>query len=150
MKRCGKCNDFLEENQFSFSKGRLQSFCKECQSKYATEYRKNNKRKLVNAVRKWREQNSSDRKLSDLQKSAEELRQRVRRLLTKNSDEIDEVLGYSANQLKAYLISTFGSLPDKDHQLKYIKSISLFQLSNIETWKEAAALKNIQVVKKSS
>jgi hypothetical protein len=150
MKRCGKCNDFLEENQFSFSKGRLQSFCRECQSKYAEEYRKKNKQKLVNSVKKWRENNNSDRKLSDLQKHAEDLRQRVRRLLTKDSDDVDETLGYSANQLKAYLVENFGSLPDKEHQLKYIKTISLFNLSDINTWKDAAALKNIQVVKKNT
>lgn len=131
------------------SKGRLQSFCKSCQSEYAKEYRKANSKELVDRVRNWRKVNKSNRELSHLQKSAEEIRQRVRKLLNKDSDTVDELLGYSANQLKKYLIDKFGKLPDSQNHLKFIKPLVVFEIEDTENWKEAASFSNISIIKKS-
>ena len=42
MKKCGKCKTYLEDNDFSFRKGRLHSFCKSCQKECSKKYREKN------------------------------------------------------------------------------------------------------------
>jgi len=54
MKKCSSCKDYLDEDKFSFKKGKLQTFCKECQKAYSKEYRKNNKEKCRQNLKDWR------------------------------------------------------------------------------------------------
>lgn len=150
MKKCGRCLDFLEENEFSFRKGRLQSFCKKCQKEYAKEYRLKNKEKLKNKVKEWRKFNKSERILSPHQKLEEEFRAKMRRLLKRNDDSVDSVFGYSSNDLRNFFLKKFNRIPDKEYNLKYIRPLSEFNLDDISNWREAAKFDNLTIVKKSS
>ena len=67
MKKCGKCKTYLEDNDFSFRKGRLQSFCKNCQKECSKKYREKNKKSCRKNLKEWREDNKSDRKLDSQQ-----------------------------------------------------------------------------------
>lgn len=150
MKKCGRCKEYLEENLFSFHKGRLQSFCKPCQSEYAKEYRKRKPEVLINNLRKWRKKNVSERVVTEDQKLRDEFRAKIRRLLRTDSDKVDTIFGYSPNQLKEYLISNFGGLPEDDFCLKYIIPLREFDLTDIKEWQRAGALTNIKIVQKNS
>ena len=150
MKKCGRCKEYLEENLFSFHKGKLQSFCKPCQSEYAREYRKKNPRVLIDNLRKWRKHNTSEREVTEEEKLRNEFRAKVRRLIKLDDNTVDSIFGYSANQLKHYLIDNFGRLPKGNFCLSYIVPLKEFDLTNVEVWKEAGALTNLEIVEKNT
>lgn len=60
MKKCGSCKNYLEENQFSLRKGKLQSFCKECQKKYSKMYRAKNKDSCRKNLQDWRKRQKKE------------------------------------------------------------------------------------------
>lgn len=144
MKKCGKCKTYLEENEFSFRKGRLQSFCKECQRNYSKEYRQRNKKKCRDNLKEWREENDSDRTLSKEQVLQETFRSKIRRVLNaKNKDRIDKVFGYSSTQLIDFLKKTFDKLPGGGYFLSYKIPLSDFDLSKSEEWAKAGHFDNL-------
>ena len=144
MKKCGKCKTYLEENQFSFRKGRLQSFCKECQRNYSKEYRQKYKKKCRDNLKEWREENSSDRTLTKQQVLQESLRSRMRRVLNaKSKHRKDKVFGYSSGDLISFLKKSFDKLPGKGYFLSYKIPLSDFDLSNSEEWAKAAHFDNL-------
>lgn len=144
MKKCGRCKTYLEENEFSFRKGRLQSFCKQCQKDYSKEYRQKYKKKCRDNLKEWREENSSDRTLTKQQVLQESLRSRMRRVLNaKSKDKIDKVFGYSSSDLIAFLKKSFDKLPGKGYYISYKIALSDFDLSNSEEWTKAAHFDNL-------
>lgn len=144
MKKCGKCKTYLEENEFSFRKGRLQSFCKECQKNYSKEYRNKNKKKCRANLKEWREENTSDRTLTKQQALQESFRSKIRRVLNaKNKDRVDKVFGYSSSDLISFLKKTFDKLPGNGYFLSYKTPLTCFDLSKIEEWAKAAHFDNL-------
>jgi hypothetical protein len=144
MKKCGKCKTYLEENEYSFRKGRLQSFCKECQKNYSKEYRQKYKKNCRKNLKEWREENSSDRKLTKQQVLQESFRSKMRRVLNaKNKDRIDKVFGYSSTDLINFLKKSFDKLPVKGYYISYKTPLSDFDLSNSEEWRKAGSFENL-------
>jgi hypothetical protein len=151
MKKCGRCKVYLDESEFSFRKGRLQSFCKDCQKKYSKEYRNKNKKGCNENLKNWRKEHESDRDLSPEQILEEEFRAKMRRILKRKNDKVqDSVLGYSSEQLKSFLIKKFGNLPGKGYILSYAQPLKNFNLSLQEEWVKAGHFSNLIVKFKES
>jgi CRISPR/Cas system CMR subunit Cmr6 (Cas7 group RAMP superfamily) len=144
MKKCGKCKTYLEDEDFSFRKGRLQSFCKNCQKECSKKYREKNKKSCRKNLKEWREENKSDRKLDSQQILQEEFRSKMRRMLKRKNDKIeDSILKYSSEELKSFLIKTFGTLPKEGIVLSYKKPLKEFNLSFQEEWRKAGSFENL-------
>lgn len=57
MKVCSCCKRDLDPTMFSFNRGKLQTFCKECQKEYSKRYRQENKEKCRQNLKDWRAKN---------------------------------------------------------------------------------------------
>ena len=148
MKKCSGCKRYLDLDNFGFYKNSLQSFCKECQKKYAENYNRKNRQNLRETLRKWRSKNKSDRNLSDRQKLEEEFRSKLRRLINGKSTKFHKQFGYSSLEIRKFLLDTFGRLPDKEFVLKYKTPLKDFNLDDKEEWKRAAQFENLTIQNK--
>lgn len=138
MKLCKKCGTYLEETCFSIRKGKLQSYCKECQAEYSREYRKNNRESCNSYLKEWRQNNPKPRKeLSPKQRLAEFYRSKFRRLLV-NPSEKQTIFGYSGKELAEFLKDY------PDCKISYKVPLSEFELYKEEEIKRAFSFDNLK------
>lgn len=140
MKKCSQCREYLDEKDFSFHKGKLQSFCKECQNLYSKEYRKEQKKTCRKNLRDWRKYNKSDRTLTDKQKSEENFRAKIRNFSKTCSTIPHKTFGYPSKELWLLIDAR---VADKPYVIKYKKSLKEFNLESEIDQRKAASLDNL-------
>jgi ATPase subunit of ABC transporter with duplicated ATPase domains len=142
MKCCGKCKIFWDEDNFSYRKGKLQSYCKNCQNKYSEEYRVNERNVCRENLKAWRKENKSNRNLTEKQKSEEKFRAKMRRFAKCNQSSPHPIFGYSSKELKSLAKKIVDS---EDFLISYRKPLSEFDLNLERDQKLAASLNNLVI-----
>lgn len=140
MKKCSKCLYYLDETSFSFRKGKLQPFCKDCQNEYSKKYRSNNKESCNNNLKEWRKNNTSERILTDKQKEEENFRAKMRHFSKTYSTIPHPIFGYSSRDLR---LLADPSAQQKPFIIQYKKPLKEFNLKDPEEQKKAASLDNL-------